>query len=60
LIACGSSHAQMPSFATWEATVLDHVYNHVDYLSLHTYLRPKDDDLQDYLGTPAVSVKPAC
>ncbi|MBV9789565.1 MAG: alpha-N-arabinofuranosidase, partial [Chloroflexi bacterium] len=26
LVACGSSHAQMPTFGTWEATVLDQVY----------------------------------
>lgn len=43
LVACGSSHAQMPTFGTWEATVLDHVYEYVDYLSLHQYYRNMDD-----------------
>src|SRR5918997_1736716 len=37
LVACGSSHCGMPTFGTWEATVLDHVYEYVDYLSLHQY-----------------------
>lgn len=52
LIACGSSNISMPSFATWEATVLDHVYSHVDYLSLHQYLALKNDDLGDFLAQP--------
>jgi alpha-N-arabinofuranosidase len=37
LVACGSSNAAMPTFGAWEATVLDHVYEYVDYLSLHQY-----------------------
>ncbi|HEX6291867.1 MAG TPA: alpha-N-arabinofuranosidase [Herpetosiphonaceae bacterium] len=43
LVACGSSHAQMPTFGEWEATVLDHVYEYVEYLSLHQYYRNTDD-----------------
>lgn len=43
LVACGSSHARMPSFGAWEATVLDHVYEYADYLSLHQYYRNMDD-----------------
>lgn len=50
LVACGSSHRQMPTFGQWEATVLDHVYEYVDYLSLHQYYRKKDDDLGTFLG----------
>ncbi len=50
LVACGSSNATMPSFAAWEAGVLDHVYSHVDYLSLHIYTSLKDDDLGDFLA----------
>jgi len=37
LVACGSSHRGMPTFGDWEATVLDHTYDAVDYLSLHQY-----------------------
>jgi alpha-N-arabinofuranosidase len=37
LVACGSSNSGMPTFAQWEATILEHTYEYVDYLSLHTY-----------------------
>jgi alpha-N-arabinofuranosidase len=37
LVACGSSNSGMATFPAWEATVLDHTYDHVDYISLHTY-----------------------
>jgi alpha-N-arabinofuranosidase len=50
LVACGSSHGKMPSFPQWEATVLDHVYEYVDYLSLHTYARNVDGDLGAFLA----------
>ena len=53
LVACGSSHGKMPTFPQWEATVLDHVYEYVDYLSLHTYARNLDDDLGDLPGAIA-------
>ena len=50
LVACGSSHGKMPTFPQWEATVLDHAYEYVDYLSLHTYARNLDDDLGAFLA----------
>jgi alpha-L-arabinofuranosidase len=50
LVACGSSHAKMPTFGDWEATVLDHVYRYVDYISLHQYYRKTGDDLGTFLG----------
>ena len=50
LVACGSSHARMPTFPDWEATVLEHTYEEVDYLSLHTYYRLEDDDLGTFLA----------
>ena len=37
LVACGSSNSSMPTFGQWEATVLDQAYDHVDYISLHSY-----------------------
>ena len=37
LVACGSSNSGMPTYPDWEATVLDHTYEHVDYISLHSY-----------------------
>ena len=50
LVACGSSHAKMPDFPQWEATVLDHVYDDVDYVSLHMYARKIGDDLGTFLA----------
>ncbi len=37
LVLCGSSGSGMATFGAWETTVLDHAYEHVDYISLHTY-----------------------
>jgi len=50
LAACGSSHARMPTCPQWEATVLEHCYETVDYLSLHTYFGKVGDDLPTFLG----------
>ncbi|WP_085522973.1 arabinosylfuranosidase ArfA [Tuberibacillus sp. Marseille-P3662] len=50
LVACGSSNRSMPTFADWEATVLEHTYEHVDYISLHTYYGNRDNDLGNYLA----------
>jgi len=50
LVACGSSGAGMPTFGEWEATVLDHTYEHVDYLSLHTYYGNPDNDTPLFLA----------
>ncbi len=50
LVACGSSHQKMLTFGEWEATVLDHTYEYVDYLSLHTYYRKVGDDTGTFLA----------
>jgi len=50
LVACGSSAASMPSFGDWELTVLDHVYDHSDYISLHTYFANSENDVPNFLG----------
>jgi alpha-N-arabinofuranosidase len=50
LVACGSSTGTMPTFPQWEATVLDHCYDSVDYLSLHQYYGNPDDDLPTFLA----------
>ena len=38
-VACGSSNLTMPTFGSWEYTVLDECYDEVDYLSLLPVLR---------------------
>ncbi len=50
LVACGSSYRAMDTFAEWEATVLDHTYEYVDYISLHAYYGNRDNDLANYLA----------
>jgi alpha-L-arabinofuranosidase len=51
LVAVGSSSAQMPTFGGWEATVLQHAYPYVDYLSLHAYYEEHDGDLDSFLAS---------
>ncbi|NUR27337.1 MAG: alpha-N-arabinofuranosidase [Catenulispora sp.] len=53
LVVCGSSSAQMPTFGAWEATVLEHTYEHVDYISCHAYYEPRDGDLASFLSSAA-------
>ena len=50
LVACGSSFPGMPTFPQWEATVLEHCYENVDYLSLHQYQNNGRDDLPTFLA----------
>ncbi|MDT0390494.1 arabinosylfuranosidase ArfA [Streptomyces dubilierae] len=51
LVACGSSSQSMPTFAAWEATVLEETYDLVDYISLHAYYWPEDGDLDSFLAS---------
>lgn len=50
LVACGSSVSTLPTFGHWEQTVLDHTYEHVDYLSLHMYYGNPENDVANYLA----------
>jgi alpha-L-arabinofuranosidase len=50
LVACGSSNSVMPTYPRWEATVLEHCYEHVEYLSVHQYFRNLEDDLGTFLA----------
>ena len=50
LVVCGSSNSGMPTFGDWEATVLDHCYDSVDYISLHTYYGDGDRDSETFLA----------
>lgn len=51
LVVCGSSFREMPTFGDWERTVLRHTYEHVDYLSLHTYYTNTDGDIPSFLAS---------
>jgi alpha-N-arabinofuranosidase len=50
LVACGSSYRSMPTFGTWEKTVLTHCYPYIDYLSLHQYYQNLDGDVPSFLA----------
>lgn len=50
LIVCGSCNEKMATYPEWEATVLDHTYDLVDYISLHTYYGNKKNDIGHFLA----------
>jgi alpha-N-arabinofuranosidase len=50
LAACGSSSRTMPGFGQWEDTVLQHTFEHVDFISLHTYLNNYAGDTAAFLA----------
>ena len=51
LVACGSSGSGMPTFGEWEETVLRECYEHIDYISLHSYYGNRNDNTEEYLGS---------
>lgn len=51
LVACGSSGPTLPTFGSWESTVLSHTYDQVDYISMHLYFAKTDDDTPDFLAS---------
>ncbi len=50
LVVCGSSGSGMPTFGEWEATVLDHCYDSVEYVSMHTYYGDGNHDTKTFLA----------
>ncbi len=50
LVACGSSSSQMPTFGSWEYTMLDECYDTVDYVSLHRYYGNPTNDTPGFLA----------
>jgi alpha-N-arabinofuranosidase len=53
LVACGSSGPGMPSFPEWEAAVLEHTYDHVDFISLHQYFGNQENNTENFLAKTA-------
>jgi len=51
LVACGSSGLGMPTFPEWVYTVLDHTYDYVDYISLHSYYGNPNNDIKTFLAS---------
>jgi alpha-N-arabinofuranosidase len=52
LAACGSSGRTMATYGTWEDTVLEHSFDQVEWISLHTYLNNWADDAPAFLASP--------
>jgi alpha-N-arabinofuranosidase len=52
LAACGSSGRNMPTFGKWEDTVLEHCFDHVEFISLHTYINNYAADTRALLAAP--------
>ena len=51
LVLAGSSNTSQPTFAAWEATVLKHAYEHVDFISVHAYYEQHGDDRDSFLAS---------
>ncbi len=54
LAACGSSGRNMPTYGRWEDEVLEHTFEHVEYISLHTYLNDYAKDTPALLASPDI------
>ena len=51
LVACGSSAMDMPTFGTWERTVLARTFDLVDHISMHAYYEELDGDRASFLAS---------
>lgn len=49
-VAAGSSGLHMPTFGEWETTVLEHAYDLVDYISIHTYYGNQANNIGAFLA----------
>jgi alpha-N-arabinofuranosidase len=52
LAACGSSGRNMPTFGAWEDTVLEHTFDHVEYISLHAYINNYERNTKAFFASP--------
>ncbi len=50
VVACGSSHSDMPTFGAWEMQMLEECYENIDYVSLHRYYANPTGDTRDFLA----------
>jgi alpha-N-arabinofuranosidase len=48
LIACGSSYREMPTYGAWEYEVLEHLFDHVEFISLHQYFHNRGNDINAF------------
>lgn len=51
LAASGSSGLNRATFGYWDETVLEHTFDHVEWIGLHTYLNNWKDDAAAFLAS---------
>ena len=51
LVVCGSSGSGMPTFGSWERTVLEHTFDDVDFISCHSYYQEMGGNAQEFLAS---------
>ncbi|QKJ20590.1 arabinosylfuranosidase ArfA [Microbacterium hominis] len=51
LVVCGSSGRGMPTFGSWERTVLEHTFDDVDFISCHSYYQEMGGNAQEFLAS---------
>ena len=50
LVVCGSASTSMPTYPSWDRTVLEHTYDYADYISIHRYFENFGND-DDFLAS---------
>ncbi len=51
-VVCGSTNPDMPTYLSWDETVLELTYPYVDYISLHRYYGEKEPDVKSLVAAP--------
>ena len=51
LILCGSSGVSMPTFGSWDETVLEHAFDEVDLISAHAYFDPEAGSMEEFMAS---------
>ncbi|MFI6130800.1 alpha-N-arabinofuranosidase [Micromonospora sp. NPDC051141] len=54
VVSCASAWRFLPTMGSWQATVLEHAYEYVDYVSVHAYFEPIEGDQAGYLASGLV------
>jgi alpha-N-arabinofuranosidase len=50
LVACGTCANTLPTYMEWDRTVLEHIGDYADYVSLHRYVGNPNGDTADFLA----------
>jgi alpha-N-arabinofuranosidase len=51
LVLCGSSGISMPTFGSWDRTVLEHAFDQTDLISAHAYYDPEAMAAEEFLAS---------